>query len=636
MRHGVLIVGLLLLTVAHASDELPVATFYAPPLVLSMGIAPDGSRLAALTRIEGRTEVSTYTLSDEGVQPESRFNVPSQVGQLTWLTSSHLGIWSSQTTINQVPNGMINLGSPFTTRQSLYALKVPTGRPVPILTQVDAVRPIVSRVADSEHHLLVHNWQRKSSHTDLHKVDLRDASSELLATGKKATLTYLLDPANGDILRLDVTRRQIELLRLTGGVDDWESIHKMRGDSRGADFISAMRSLSGKTTFLLREREEGAEYHQLFEYDLLDPDYREATIRMDGIDILETIDLPFTGEVVGFSYLTHRRQHEFFAEPLQFAQAEVDQRFPNGENIFVDGSETRRYYVFKTTEPSDPGQFILFDNERNKVTRLGSLNPELAGNATRVDRIEFKSGKRTLTGFLTVSQGAPDTNLPLVVYPNPDPYNAQWVRYEADVQLFASRGYAVFQANTRGTPGLGHGLFAAGHGQAGTVDVEDLNAGVQALARSERIDGKRICAIGRGYGGRTALQLGARTESIACVAVSQPVLSLRDWLTPSETYLSTSYFDDALEIFGDNSHLAATRPAALAEQLRAPVLYLHNGLAGDPHRAFMTAMERANAPLTAREMTLTRPATAEAMLTFVENQIGAGRLITSTEATEPQ
>ena len=92
----------------------------------------------------------------------------------------------------------------------------------------------------------------------------------------------------------------------------------------------------------------------------------------------------------------------------------------------------------------------------------------------------------------------------------------------------------------------------------------------------------------------------------------------------------------ALEIFGDNSHLAATRPAALAEQLRAPVLYLHNGLAGDPHRAFMTAMERANAPLTAREMTLTRPATAEAMLTFVENQIGAGRLITSTEATEPQ
>ena len=409
----------------------------------------------------------------------------------------------------------------------------------------------------------------------------------------------------------------------------------MRGATRGSDYLTAMRSLFGNTTFLVRERDEGAENHQLFEYNLLDPDYREATVRMDGVDILDTIRLPFTGQIVGFSYFTHRRQHEFFAEPLQFAQAEIDHRFPNGENIFVDGSETHRYYVFKTTEPSDPGQFILFDNVRNKVTRLGSLNPALASNATKVDRIEFKSAGRSLTGFVTTALAAPTTKLPLIVYPNPNPLTPQWVRYEPLVQLFASRGYAVFQANTRGTPGFGHSLYAAGHKKSGTVEIDDLKAGIGALGRSGRIDPKRVCVIGHEYSGRTALQLAARSDLIACVATNIPALSLMDWVAPLGSFRPRGYYADVVANFGDKAHLNATGPAALADQLDLPILYLHERFANDAHRSFMVAMRRAGSTqLVARESQGHVAATL-AMLAFVENQIGPGTLGATKEANVP-
>ena len=178
------------LSIDAQASEIPAETFFAAPLVQSVGVAPDGSRLAAMTRAGGRKEVSIFTLSDEGVELELRFKVPPRFERLTWLTSKQLGIWSSETRFVEEALTSVLGGNPFVTRQLLYSLQVPSGQPLTVLTQINKdVSPIVARVADSEDHLLVHNWDCKASHTDLHKIDLRDGSSELLAKGKKATST---------------------------------------------------------------------------------------------------------------------------------------------------------------------------------------------------------------------------------------------------------------------------------------------------------------------------------------------------------------------------------------------------------------------------------------------------------------
>ncbi len=53
MRRWLVIAAALLLVDVQAS-EIPVDAFFAPPLIESVGVAPDGSRLAALTRMDGK------------------------------------------------------------------------------------------------------------------------------------------------------------------------------------------------------------------------------------------------------------------------------------------------------------------------------------------------------------------------------------------------------------------------------------------------------------------------------------------------------------------------------------------------------------------------------------------------------
>ena len=630
MRRWLVIAAALLLVDVQAS-EIPVDAFFAPPLIESVGVAPDGSRLAALTRMDGKAEVRIYILGDEEIRPDSRLPVPHPIAGLTWLTSRHLGLWTSPTT-HTYPWASYSRGSRRTVH-TLYAMQVPSGPPLKILTQVNRISAIVARDPASEHHLLMHSYRRTAQpvmgimrrryHTDLSRVDLRDASSELMAKGRLATSTYLLDP-DGGVLRLDVTDDEIEILRLVAGTDDWARLHQLHGADRHMGYFTAIQTLFGRTTFLSRERGENLEYDGLFEYNLLQLDYRKPVVALEGIDIVDTLRAPLTGEAIGYSYLTHRRQHVYFEELLQSAQAAIDDFFPNSENLFIDRSETNRFFVFKVTEASDPGRYVVFDRSLEKITQLGALNPRLSTNATKVERFEFTSAGRTLTGILTVSLHAQDKALPLIVYPTREPGQAQWIRYEPDVQYFASRGFAVFQANTRGTSGYGHSLSALA--QPGVADVEDLDAGVRALARSGRVDGKRVCAVGRGYAGRTALQLAASSDAIACVAVEDPALTIKSWLHPYRSRRSNAAIDQTIaEDFGSEAHLAATRPKSLASEFKAPILYLKrvNNLR-HPHREFDLAMRRAAAPMVTRKAPTDPADAAEAMLAFIENRIGRG------------
>lgn len=286
--------ALLLCGSSSASELIDPDVFFAPPRIASVAIAPDSSRLAALRRVDQHNEVHIYTLGEDSkVRAESGFGVSDYVRQVSWLTSKHVGIWSEQRLIAHFQGVAIPLPGAV---QVLYSFEAPDGNPIELYASSGGGNPVVARVEDSEHHVLIHNSDRKYGVLDLHKVDLRDGSSTLVARGKKKTRNYLLHPEDGSILRLDQTPGKSELLRLRAGkTNKWKVLHKVRGKSASAEFNHALRSLYGQTTMLVRERADNEEYHQLVEYNLLDPDYRAPAVRMDGHDIIETIRAPLPG-----------------------------------------------------------------------------------------------------------------------------------------------------------------------------------------------------------------------------------------------------------------------------------------------------------------------------------------------------
>src|SRR6516162_8006466 len=78
------------------------------------------------------------------------------------------------------------------------------------------------------------------------------------------------------------------------------------------------------------------------------------------------------------------------------------------------------------------------------------------------------------------------------VHGGPNVRGTHW-QWNDEAGYLASLGYAVLQPEFRGSRGWGRKLFEAGWKQWGRAMLDDLNDGVDWLAKEGTIDPKRVC-----------------------------------------------------------------------------------------------------------------------------------------------
>lgn len=100
------------------------------------------------------------------------------------------------------------------------------------------------------------------------------------------------------------------------------------------------------------------------------------------------------------------------------------------------------------------------------------------------------------------SEGKP----PLIVLVHGGPTSQRYANYDADVQFFATRGYAVLQVNHRGSTGFGKAYMDMHKTNWGIYDVQDSIDAVNYLAEEGLIDKERVAIMGGSAGGFTVLQ----------------------------------------------------------------------------------------------------------------------------------
>jgi dipeptidyl aminopeptidase/acylaminoacyl peptidase len=95
---------------------------------------------------------------------------------------------------------------------------------------------------------------------------------------------------------------------------------------------------------------------------------------------------------------------------------------------------------------------------------------------------------------------------PLIVYVHGGPTSQRRVTYDAEVQFYATRGYAVLQVNHRGSTGYGKAYKDKHRGAWGYYDVEDSASGASYLAAQGLADPSKFVILGGSAGGYTVLQ----------------------------------------------------------------------------------------------------------------------------------
>jgi dipeptidyl aminopeptidase/acylaminoacyl peptidase len=190
----------------------------------------------------------------------------------------------------------------------------------------------------------------------------------------------------------------------------------------------------------------------------------------------------------------------------------------------------------------------------------------------------------TIHGYLTIPRGSEGKNLPLVVNPHGGPTARDNWGFNPEVQLLASRGYAVFQMNFRGSAGYGRSFMEAGFKEWGKKMQDDISDGVQWLVSEGIADPKRVAIYGASYGGYATLAgLTYTPELYACgidyVGVSN-LFTLMNTIPPYWEPLREMFYEMVGNPKEDSLHLREVSPIFHVDNIKAP-LFVAQG-ANDP------------------------------------------------------
>ena len=331
-------------------------------------------------------------------------------------------------------------------------------------------------------------------------------------------------------------------------------------------------------TAIYSEENEQDRIRRMFEVPLDGSAQPTLFARADEIDRLY-IDR-VTGRLLGFLPEGEDKRPKFFAPELQSRVNGIYDAFPGLHVTLADWTPDFSSVLVRTSGNADSGTWYLVDLAKKKAGAIGyeriAIGPEQVGP---ISKVEYKAGDGlNLDGVLTLPPGREAKNLPVVMLPHGGPHSDDEVSFDWWAQAFASRGYAVFQPNFRGSTNRDEAFMRAGFGQWGKAMQTDISDGLAELARRGIVDPDRACIVGGSYGGYAALagvtlQRGVYRCAVAVAPVSDLSSLFNDEVKDGG---STGMLRRSLrEELGPRSGFDEVSPRRSADKAEVPILLIH-------------------------------------------------------------
>lgn len=255
------------------------------------------------------------------------------------------------------------------------------------------------------------------------------------------------------------------------------------------------------------------------------------------------------------------------------------QAFGGKRVVITSSSDDYKTLVLHVSSDKEPGQFHLFDTEKKKLKFILAAKPKFeTDKLASSEPFKFKTSDGViLHGYLTKPEES-TKKLPLVVLPHGGPHGLRdYWQYSDDVQLIASRGYAVLQVNFRGSGGYGESFQGSGYMHWGDLIQQDIIEATQWALKNQPIDAKRVCIFGVSFGAYSALMAPTLApELFQCAIGYAGLYDLNLWLDDSDVQkmnFGETYLKDAI---GNNKDLLNKfSPTQQASKLKIPVFLAH-------------------------------------------------------------
>lgn len=328
------------------------------------------------------------------------------------------------------------------------------------------------------------------------------------------------------------------------------------------------------STLIFYKFDEASETTEWYEVPLAGG---EPVLFAPDVKIERTFRDPETGHLLGY------RTPEgsvLFDEARQKSVDLVLQAFVGKEAQIIDHDADFTTVIVHTQGNGDSGTWYKVDVTGRRADPFAfdraSIEPDLVAAISTIKYTAADGLK--MDGILTLPAGREARGLPLIVLPHGGPNSHDEEGFDWWAQAFASRGYAVFQPNFRGSTGRGEEFRSLGNGEWGRKMQTDISDGVAFLAEQGTIDPARACIVGASYGGYAALagvtlQQGLYRCAVSVNGVSDIWMMFRTEKRESGDSRMTNRV--LRQQLGDSANWNAISPRDHAMKADAPVLLIH-------------------------------------------------------------
>ena len=323
----------------------------------------------------------------------------------------------------------------------------------------------------------------------------------------------------------------------------------------------------------------------IYEYKVESGAYGDAIVRHPERDIgpgnARFVSSYRERKLLGLRYMSNRPSVAWFDAGFARVQQAVDAALPDTVNDIQRSANAQRWVVVAHSD-RNPGEGYLLDATTMHMEKLYSARPWIDPKTSAPMRWVKYTARDGLVipALLTLPSDRGDKRVPLVVDIHGGPVvPADAWGYNAEVQFFASRGYAVLQPQFRSTKGFGWKLESSGYRKWGDEMQDDLSDGIRWAVAEGIVDPARVCLYGGSYGGYAALW-GAikQAKEIRCAVSVVGVTSLDYLFDDSTTDVSQSAQKSTLmvEQIGDpkteRARFKRVSPLDHADKVGVPIL----------------------------------------------------------------
>lgn len=164
----------------------------------------------------------------------------------------------------------------------------------------------------------------------------------------------------------------------------------------------------------------------------------------------------------------------------------------------------RRRFVAISSTPTEPPNPTVFNLRTGRAVVVADAHPSAADWTLATAEVVSWTNPEgvTIEGVLWKSPIVPEGRpAPLMVLPHGGPDSVTSEAFSTWATYFAARGFHVLRPNYRGGFGYGYDFYAANRGRLGEIEFMDIESGVDALVERGIADPDRLVYGGWSWGG---------------------------------------------------------------------------------------------------------------------------------------